>query len=437
MKKLSILLFAVLLAGSTAFGQDGKKAMKEATRALNSFNLGGASDGEKLQEAISAVDIAVEDAEIGKTSKAWIARGNIYNAVVTLFTTKSITEEKPTMLDAEAPTKASESFSKALEFAEKKWEKKDAFKGLYESMGNLDNAARMASQKEDYASAYQNFSKAIGIHKVLKENGEASSLDDPAIYNDIVYSTGLMALYSNDYEGAKPLFEELEANKYDQATVYSALYKVNKESDPEKALAYLTKGRENYPEDPGLLFDEINHYLSAGQMDLLEDRLKEAIKKEPENPSLYYTLGRVYSDVSSTKKDEGDEAGEKEYFDKAIEQFNAALEQKSDFYEAMYGIGEMYYNKAAVISKIMQELTMSKDDQKKYNVMDVEMKEIFNKALPYFQEAEKLNPNDNNTLVALSEIYARRNDYEKVTEFKNRIKVLQEGGTNESYFKNN
>ncbi|MEM9887579.1 MAG: hypothetical protein AAF849_16915 [Bacteroidota bacterium] len=436
-KRISILLFAVLFVSSTAFAQDGKKAMKEATRALNSFTLGGASDGEKLKEAVDAIDVAVNDPEFGKTSKAWTTRGNIYNAVINLYTTQSFTDESATILDKAAPAKAYTSFQKALEFAEKKWEKKDALKGLSEGISNLNNTGFSAYEAGDYATAYENFSKVLAIHKTLKDNGEGSGLDDPTAYNDQVYTTGLAALNSGNTEAAGPLFEELEANNFEQASLYSALYKINRESDPEKALKYLEKGRKEYPSDVALLFDEINHYLSAGQMDVLEDRLKEAIKQEPDNPSLYYTLGRVYSDVSDKKKAEGDMEAEQEYFNKAIEQFNAALEKKDDFYEAMYGIGEMYYNRAAVISKEMQELGTSKEEQKKYETLDTEMKAIFDKALPYFQKAEKLNPNDNNTLVALSEIYARKNDFEKVSEFKARIKNLQEGGTNESFFLNN
>ena len=56
-------------------------------------------------------------------------------------------------------------------------------------------------------------------------------------------------------------------------------------------------------------------------------------------------------------------------------------------------------------------------------------------ALPYFQEAEILNPNYPETLVALTKIYAIQNRFDLVSEFKTRLKVIQDGGRNESYFK--
>jgi len=429
MRKISILTFALLFASAVSFAQDGKKALKDASRALSSFNLGGANDGEKLQEAIDAVDIAVEDAEIGATSKAWLTRGKIYNTAIDFVRTQSILvkegEEAPKLLDEAAAIKVYESYRIALEKAIKGWEKKDALKGLSECMSDLNGAGYTAYQEKDYKSAYKQFNYVIEAHELLKENDQKSSLDAEGEYDNQLYTAATAALGADKQVEAATLFEKLIGRGYKQAGVYDALYKINKDKDIDKALGFLNEGREAFPDDVGLLFTEINYYLSAGQMDILEDRLKKAIAKEPNNPSLYYTLGRVYADVSDAKKEEEDEAAAKDYFNKAIEQFNMALEKKDDFYEAWYGIGEMYYNEAAVISKVMQGLDIS--EQKRYGELDLQMKDLFDKALPYFQKAEQMNPNDRNTLVALSEIYARKNDFDKVKEFKDRIEQLNAG----------
>jgi hypothetical protein len=72
---------------------------------------------------------------------------------------------------------------------------------------------------------------------------------------------------------------------------------------------------------------------------------------------------------------------------------------------------------------------------KRYETMKNELMALFDESLPYFQKAEILNPNDMNTLVALSEIYARKDEYELAGEFKKRIEVVKGGGKNEkSYF---
>ena len=71
-----------------------------------------------------------------------------------------------------------------------------------------------------------------------------------------------------------------------------------------------------------------------------------------------------------------------------------------------------------------------------YDEYNVKIKDLFGKALPYFKKSEALNANDTNTLLALSEIFARTNEFEMAKEFKTRLKTVNDGGKNEaSYFK--
>ena len=79
---------------------------------------------------------------------------------------------------------------------------------------------------------------------------------------------------------------------------------------------------------------------------------------------------------------------------------------------------------------------MSKADQKKYEEINKQTKELFEKALPYFKKSEQIDPNDISTLTALTEIYARQNNFELSGEFKKRAKTVDSGGKVEgSYFK--
>lgn len=88
-----------------------------------------------------------------------------------------------------------------------------------------------------------------------------------------------------------------------------------------------------------------------------------------------------------------------------------------------------------------QEMNALPDDfssagLKKLQTMKDEVMALFDQALPYFQTAESLDPNDMNTLIALNEIYARKED-ELSTEFKKRLDTVKEGGKNTtSHFKN-
>ena len=85
----------------------------------------------------------------------------------------------------------------------------------------------------------------------------------------------------------------------------------------------------------------------------------------------------------------------------------------------------------------MRNLGTSKADFELYDKLKAEMDDLFNKSLPYFQEVERIDANDRNSLIALKEIYAKQGNLDMSVEFKNRIQTIDEGGSNESsYFGN-
>ena len=438
MKKLLIVSFLCFFVVSmmTAQSQEAKKALKDAKSALSSFNIGGGTDEVKLQEAMDAIEIAAKDNINAAASATWALRGDIYNAVVNQHMTASLLNAEHKILDESAPIKGYESYKMALEKAVKKYETKDALKGLSECTSNLNTLGLTKYDAQDYEGAFQSFKAMLEIHELLEKNGEKTVLSNPDDLNNQLYITGLAAMYGNKLEEVAPYFIKLKEANFAQPAVFDALYKLNIDTNADAAIAFLTEGREKFPDDLSLLFTEINHYLKTNQLDILENKLKIAIEKEPNNVSLYYTLGRVYSDAATAKKLAGDAAGADEYFNKSLEQYSTALTKKADFYEAMYSIGELYYNRAAVISQKMQEISgTTKAELQQYEKLKGEMFVEFDKALPYFQDAEKVNPNDVNTLVALSEIYARKNDFDTVTALKARLQKVQDGGKNEaSYF---
>jgi hypothetical protein len=66
--------------------------------------------------------------------------------------------------------------------------------------------------------------------------------------------------------------------------------------------------------------------------------------------------------------------------------------------------------------------------------------QLFDEALPYFQRAESLKPDDSNILIALKEIYAKKGtpeDLEVSQEFSRRLEQIQSGeNITTPYFKN-
>ena len=444
MKKLVLGFLAFLLMAASVQAQDAKDFWKDANKAFNRYNLDPSNNKAELKEAKQKIDEAVKIGE-GKTwARVWNTKGEIYNEIATqVVTVRQLgMGDTSQMLQVENPAyMAFEAFRNGLKYAEKNFEEKDAIKGLQAVQTNLSNLGIFHYEDQKFEDAYRSFQAAIEAHKLLKDQGEDSTLDAEGELMNQKYITGLAALSANKLDKAKPYFEELYNMNYDKPSVYEALYKIEaQETNPQNAYKYLEKGREKYPDDVTLLFADINHALQTGQLDVLLSKLQAAIQKEPDNITLYTTTGSVYDQLYQKAIASDEEEKAQEYFDKALEYFDKALEKDADNFDALYSIGTLYYNKAAAMTQELEKLAddYSKEGIEKYEALKEKIFAEFDQALPYFQRCEKINPNDVNTLIALREIYARKDNLEVSNIFKERLETVQSGGTNEtSYFKTN
>lgn len=239
--------------------------------------------------------------------------------------------------------KAADALKNALSFTDRNFQIRNIVNTMTTAQGALNNMGTMAfEKKQDYPRAYLNFNEAMVLHDLIQEKGGTSILETEATLQDQRYFAGLSALNAQMSQPAAALFKKLYDEQYDNALVYEAMYKVNKEDDIEKAYAYLEAGRKKYPDDVGLLFAEINHFLELKKLDELIGKLETAIEKEPDNISLYATLGNVYDNLFQREMKAGADAKAEEYFDLALSNFKRALEKDPDFFDAIYSIGTLY-----------------------------------------------------------------------------------------------
>lgn len=443
MKKLFLVLFAVIIASTAIHAQDGKKEYNNAKKALGAFALDPTNNKAKLQEAKDAIDAALNNPAMQADADALIKKGEIYNEIASQQVTVrqfgvGKLEDLP-KVDGNPALIASKAFQMGLEKAEKKYQTKDALKGLGAVQGNLNNLGFYDYEEQKYDIAFEAFKEALDVHEILTKNGEESALKSEDDYNNQLYITGLAALNSNRATDAKNYFQKLYDIQFDKPAIYEAMYQiVNAEAGPDKAFAYLETGRNKYPDDVSLLFAEINHYLKQNKLDVLIGKLQTAIEKEPDNISLYTTTGSVYDNLHQRAFEAGEKEKANEYFAKAQEYFEKALAKDQNNFDATYSIGALYYNKAAEMTKELNVLAddYSKEGLKKYEAKRQEVFEQFDKALPYFQRCEKIDPSDLNTLIALKEIYAKKDNLEMSTIFKERLEKVQAGQKVEkSYFK--
>ncbi len=443
MKRVLLALLAIFTVTFSLQAQDPVKALKKATRNLGDYRVDPSANEDKLMEAKRLIEVAAESDATNGLFKTWQKRGEIYNALaskeagmVVAGLKADLSEETENYIYL-----AVESFKKALSLAQKKFERRDAANGLAEAASYLNMLGNVYLQKGEYAKAYKPLSATLELDKIVRENGGKPIFVEEADYNDNLFVTAYCARAAEMNDEALALYEQLYASNYDDPNVYAALFSLlSKKGDEERALEILQKGKEKYPENTELLFAEINYYLRQGRLEELLGKLEMAIEKEPDNISLYTTTGSVYDQLyqMETQAEQPDMEKAQSYFDKAMSYYQMALEKDPENFDAIYSIGALDYNKAAAVIQemIALESDLSREGLRKYDEKKQELEKLFNEALPWFQKAESLNPNDENTLIALKEIYARLDDLEKSKIFKERLEAVQRGEKlEESYFK--
>ncbi len=437
MRKFILFLFiGLFVCPAVSFSQDADESFKQAKKLKFSYSQGG-SDADKLLEAKTNIDAAVAGISSFDEKKApsvYQEKGEIYNLLAA--------SQPDTKKEAAIPLGAKEAFMNAYNKATKGYHKKDAMQGMAETAGHLNSAAGQAYKEEKYEDAYKCFKGMLDINDVLTENKfGAIPIPTEEKYNEIAFFAAISAQSGGMKEASRPLFEKLKAANYDNPYVYEALFDFKLGEDETEALKMLDEGRAKYPKDLGLLYAEINYYIQNQKLDDLIGKIKDAIAQDPENVSLYTSLGSVYDNLSQRRIEEGNEEQAQEYFNNALDYYGQALEKEGDNVDALYSIGVLYYNKAAGLSEEMVALQddLSKEGMRKYEAKKSEMLSLFDKALPYFKRAEIINPNDRNTLIALKEIFAKRGGVEDLKisgEFKKRLEIIEAGGSNESSYYN-
>ncbi|MCC7245207.1 MAG: hypothetical protein IT269_05985 [Saprospiraceae bacterium] len=438
-KVLSALLGVLFLMSNIAHAQkDGVDLAKQAGKALISFNMDQVGSKAKLDEAITKIDEAFKTPEAQASAYALNIRGDIYlKRIEKDMALRQINPKAPLTGDNDAFV-AFDAYQKAMNIPEvKKSDKKDAIKGIKAVQPYLINAGAAKYETGEFGKAFSSFEASLQAQDILKAAGEDGVLKEEEKYNEQILFTGIAAQLAKKPAETAKYYEMLYAKGNAPANVYEGLYNAKAEMKDPDAKKYLTEGRAKYPDDSGLLFAEINAYLKEGKLAELTGRLKEAIKKEPNNVGLYTTLGNVYDNLyQMAVKDKKTEQVD-EYFELARVQYESALQKDPKNVDANYAMGALYYNKAA--TKVQELNAMPEDFSaagiKKFDAKKKELMDTFDQALPFFQKAESADANDVNTLIALNEIYARKED-ELSLEFKKRLEVVKGGGKNaNSYFK--
>ncbi len=383
----------IFLIASSVVLHAQSRDLRRAERQLNRGNLADAK--EHLQDAR-------EHEEVFDDPEFWLLKAKLHFEI-------AITENEEYKKLADDPVKIADN---AL-FKAKELDTENRFlleiQPMLLFLSELSfNEGAEAYQNEEWLNASERFLRAYEV-------GLAFDTQDTTTY----YYAAIAAEQGQAFEKALNIYQELVEMDYDEPFLYTSLSNISLHlNDTLQAKEYTLKGREKYPENLDIIFQEANIYIFTGDIDEARRVLDIAIQRDPENPTLHFAFGanydRMYQDTTYTEEDR------QFAFHEAIKAYENAIELQPDFFDAVYNLGVLYFNRGIRIFEQAEERLRETHDFAQYQEDEKEFKQAWLEAQPYLEEAKNMlemdDPNMEIVVISLVELYARTEQPEKLEE---------------------
>ena len=186
----------------------------------------------------------------------------------------------------------------------------------------------------------------------------------------------------------------------------------NQMGDTEKALGAMLEARAENPDDLNLILTEANVYYAMGNIDKFKSLLEYATELDSENPELQYNLGVIAAEANDVEN-------AKKYYTRAIE-----LNPK--YVNAYINLAALILGQEESIIDEMNNLGTSAADDRRYDELRLERKELYFEAIPYLEQAIDIDSNNFQAARTLSNIYSATGDDAKAKEYRNLANSLEQ-----------
>jgi tetratricopeptide (TPR) repeat protein len=378
------LLIAGCLFSLVALGQ------KEVVSAYNANKEGD------YREAATYIEQAILIDKAAVKDKVWRYRGEIY---LNISSDSTVSVEYPHALRI-----AMESYLKAKDLDVKSRYEDEIRIGLAQVQTKANNIGIKNYVAEAFDQAGSSFDLAAEVARNF------DMIDTMAVYN-----AALCYEKADLTDLAIERYLDCAAINYQVPNVFlfvSTLYR-NTGKD-EAALKILQDARVDYPREQSLIIEELNIYLTNKDFERAKTNLELAAQQDSTNEILWFSLGSVLDNIGMTED--------------AIVAYKKAIEVKSDYFDANYNLGALYFNKAVNGINDANELwkpRMSRTEASAQKKLEDDSKEMFSTAKPFLESAFAADNKDVETIRSLKDIYARTGEDDKFIEMNNLLKSFQ------------
>ncbi len=381
MKRIAIV-FTLLIGFTLAYGQSNK--------VVSAWNYMKPEYNE-LDKAKEAIDEASQHPKTQAEAKTWYYRGLVYHK---LFNTK---EEKFKNLDPNPLKEAYLSYVKAKELDEKNRYEKDILFKLTVAGTEFFNKGSMEYEQKKFKESLESFETVMAIGQLPYIN----QVDTGAFFN-----AAIAADQAGMYEKALDYYKKSLELKYGGSDVYHYIAKVYEAmGDTAQSVQTYKEGIEAFPDNNVYLYIQlINYYLGKKQLSDAASFIRPAVAQDPENFSLWNVYGLAHEESN---------------MDEAIKGYKKAIELNPDFFDPYYNLGTIYFNQGVEANN--EAMNIPLNETEKYNETIKKRDTLFDEAMPFYERAHEIDPNYGDVLIALKEIYYRKQMTEKLAEVTKKI----------------
>jgi tetratricopeptide (TPR) repeat protein len=379
-----------ILTATLAVGTLGLAAQN--ANVVSAYNY--MNDGQ-LAKAVEFIEPAITNESTAAKEKTWRYRGDIYR-LIALGNNEALKAQFPDAIE-----KAVESYLKANELDTKGANRTENIRALGALQGASLNAGNEAFTNKDYDAAIANYARSERIAKAFGQ------VDTNAIFNSaLAYES------KGDHASAITRYREALAAGYNKPEVYRYIASLQRRGDDlDGAITTIREGRAKFGDDKDLVLDEMYFLLQADRSEEAEEIVKLALSRDPNNATLYSVLGSLYDKKASDAKAP---AVMLEWYAKAEEAYRTSIGKDPNFFDSYFNVGVVYNNRAA---HEYEKCNALKDDAA-YTKCKKVADEIYLQAVPFFEKAHELKPDDTQTIQQLMKLYARSGEQEKYARMK-------------------
>ena len=311
----------------------------------------------------------------------------------------------------DAPAKAIEAYNKAYELDPKTADKvKEGLKQVSDFCSQAGNTGIDSGNYAEAAKAYVTAYKA--------QSSPAYGEADPAL---LYYAGYLLTVDGANnpksfVKGAEYLTKAIDLGYVDtnaegvpEGNIYYYLFhclygqKDIDRANVMKAKDVLLTGIEKCPKNERILDGLMQLYTSeegVGNPADLVALIDKAIEDNPGNVDMWFGRGRIFYALKD--------------YDQSIESFKKVVELKPDMFEGNYYLGVFYTIKGDALNKEMNEKQYS--SQAAYDADLKGVNDVYMAAVPWFEKAHQIKPDDIDTLEFLKSLCFRLRDEPGIME---------------------